>query len=72
MIPSHELSGVRYGVAEPSDLDEMAALLGAVFRKLGFAERVRRSYRDYAFQGEAVFASIRGHDGPILMDKDLG
>src|SRR3954447_4178172 len=31
MIPTHELSGVRYGGAEASAMDEMAALLGGVF-----------------------------------------
>src|ERR1035441_7520651 len=29
-----------------------------VFRKLGFEERYRVSYRDYRYGGEAVFASI--------------
>jgi hypothetical protein len=33
MIPSHELSGVRYGVAESSDMEEMAAFLGGVFSR---------------------------------------
>jgi ribosomal protein S18 acetylase RimI-like enzyme len=42
-----------------------------IFRKLGFVERVRRSYRDYRFNGQAVFASIVEHGGPILMDKQL-
>jgi hypothetical protein len=32
MIPTHELSGVRYGGAEASDMDEMAAFLDGVFR----------------------------------------
>jgi len=42
-----------------------------IFRKHGFAERVRRTYRDYRYQGEAVFASIKGHAEAILMDKEL-
>jgi ribosomal protein S18 acetylase RimI-like enzyme len=42
-----------------------------IFRKLGFVERVRRSYRDFRYRDEAVFASIEGHVGPILMEKDL-
>ncbi|HEX7186524.1 MAG TPA: GNAT family N-acetyltransferase [Thermoanaerobaculia bacterium] len=42
-----------------------------IFRKHGFVERVRRSYRDYRYHGEAVFASIEGPAGPILMDRDL-
>jgi ribosomal protein S18 acetylase RimI-like enzyme len=42
-----------------------------IFRKHGFVEQVRRSYQDFRYQGEAVFASIGGHAGAILMDKDL-
>jgi len=42
-----------------------------VFRKQGFVERARRSYRDHRFEGQAVFASIAEHGGPILMDKRL-
>jgi len=40
-----------------------------VFRKLGFVERVRRSYRDHLFEGQAVFSSIADQGGPILMDR---
>lgn len=42
-----------------------------IFRKQGFVERVQRSYRDYRFERQAVFASIAEHGGPILMDKVL-
>jgi ribosomal protein S18 acetylase RimI-like enzyme len=42
-----------------------------IFRKHGFVERVRRSYRDHRFEGREVFASISEHGGPILMDKRL-
>jgi len=42
-----------------------------IFRKLGFTERVHRSYRDHRFSGQAVFASIAEHGGPILMDRSL-
>ncbi len=42
-----------------------------IFRKQGFVKRVRKSYRDYIFNGQAVFASIAEHGGPILMDKRL-
>lgn len=42
-----------------------------IFRKLGFAERVRRSYSEHRFAGRAVFASIAAQGGPILMDKPL-
>ena len=42
-----------------------------IFRKLGFTERVRRSYLTHRFSERAVFASIAEHGGPILMDKLL-
>ena len=42
-----------------------------IFRKLGFAERVRRSYLSHRFAGHAVFASIAEQGGPILMDRAL-
>jgi ribosomal protein S18 acetylase RimI-like enzyme len=42
-----------------------------IFRKEGFVERARESYRDYRFDGQAVFATIAGHSGAILMDKLL-
>jgi ribosomal protein S18 acetylase RimI-like enzyme len=42
-----------------------------VFRKQRFVERVRRSYADHRFHGEAIFASIGHEGGPILMDRPL-
>jgi ribosomal protein S18 acetylase RimI-like enzyme len=42
-----------------------------VFRKQGFVERARRSYRDHRFHGRAFFASIAEQGGPILMEKQL-
>jgi len=42
-----------------------------IFRKHGFVERVRRSYRDHCYEGKTVFASIEGTAGPLLMDKAL-
>jgi len=42
-----------------------------IFRKLGFTDRVRRSYLTHHFAGRAVFASIAEQGGPILMDKLL-
>lgn len=42
-----------------------------IFRKQGFVERVSRSYGDYRFDDQAVFASIAEQGGPILMDKPL-
>lgn len=42
-----------------------------LFRKQGFVERVRRSYGDHLFEGQAYFRSIADHGGPMLMDKRL-
>ena len=42
-----------------------------IFRKQGFVERVRGSYRDHRFDGQDVFASIAEHGGPMLMVKPL-
>jgi ribosomal protein S18 acetylase RimI-like enzyme len=42
-----------------------------IFRQQGFIEQVKRSYKDFAYQGKKVFESIDGHYGPILMDKNL-
>jgi GNAT superfamily N-acetyltransferase len=42
-----------------------------VFRKLGFAERVWRSYEEHRFEGQAFFNSIADQHGPMLMDKRL-
>lgn len=43
-----------------------------IFRKQGFTERVRRSYLDHRYEGEAHFESIAAeHGGPVLLDKEL-
>ncbi len=43
-----------------------------IFRKQGFVERVRRSYSDHRFKGQAHFLSIAAeHGGPILFDKAI-
>lgn len=42
-----------------------------IFRKLGFINRVQRSYRGYRFEGETPFAGIQGHLGPMLMDRTI-
>ncbi len=42
-----------------------------IFRKLGFVERVRRSYGEHRFCGRSVFGSIAEHGGPMLMDRSL-
>jgi ribosomal protein S18 acetylase RimI-like enzyme len=43
-----------------------------VFRKLGFTDRLRVAYQDYRYEERPVFASIRGHEATILMDRSLG
>ena len=42
-----------------------------VFRKNGFGERFTVSYRNFKYDGNAVFAGIREHDGAMLMEKSL-
>ena len=42
-----------------------------IFRKLGFVERVRRSYATHRFEGRAAFESVAEHGGPVLMDREL-
>lgn len=42
-----------------------------VFRKQGLAPRFSAAYQNFTYEGKFVFASIRGHDYAILMDKSL-
>jgi ribosomal protein S18 acetylase RimI-like enzyme len=42
-----------------------------IFRKQGFAERFRVSYRDFTYEGRTVFASIQGHEAAILMERSI-
>jgi ribosomal protein S18 acetylase RimI-like enzyme len=58
--------GYRFAVTEATNKTSQH-----VFRKQGFIERVRRSYADHRFEGQASFESIAEHGGPILMDKRL-
>lgn len=58
--------GYRWAVTEATGVVSQR-----VFRKLGFEERFRISYRDYRYGGEAAFASITDHGGAALMDKSL-
>ena len=58
--------GYRVGVTEATN-----NISQHIFRQQGFIERVRRSYQDYRYEGNVVFASIKEHAGPMLMDKDL-
>lgn len=59
--------GYRVAVTEATNPNSQQ-----VFRKQGFVERVRRSYRDHQFEGRAFFTSIADHGGPMLMEKNLG
>ena len=58
--------GFRVAVAEATNPTSQH-----IFRKLGFAERNRISYRDHLFNGRHVFESIAEYGGPILMEKML-
>ena len=58
--------GYRLAVTEATNLSSQH-----IFRKAGFVERVRGSYKEHRFNGKAVFAAIAEHSGPILMDKLL-
>ena len=58
--------GYRVAVAEATN-----KVSQHIFRKLGFASRVHRSYAEHRFNGQAVFACIAEYGGPILMDKSL-
>lgn len=42
-----------------------------LFRKLGFVERVRRSYESHRYDGKSFFGSIADEGGPALMDRPL-
>jgi len=42
-----------------------------IFRKQGFVDRARRTYRDHRYEGRAFFAAVDGPVGPILMDRPL-
>jgi ribosomal protein S18 acetylase RimI-like enzyme len=42
-----------------------------VFRKLGFRSLLTEFYRDFLFNGKAVFSSIVGPEGTILMEREL-
>ncbi|HZD10077.1 MAG TPA: GNAT family N-acetyltransferase [Candidatus Binatia bacterium] len=58
--------GYRFAVTEATNLVSQH-----IFRKLGFTERVRRSYLSYRFAERTVFASIAAQGGPVLMDRSL-
>ncbi len=42
-----------------------------LFKGCGFVEKGQVSYRDFRFEGEAVFAGIKGDPGVILMEQPL-
>lgn len=65
-IDNGRKKGYRHALTEATGV-----ISQRVFRKLGFEERYRVSYRDYSYRGEAVFASIVGHDGAALMERML-
>ncbi|MFZ0394842.1 MAG: GNAT family N-acetyltransferase [Terracidiphilus sp.] len=58
--------GYRVAIAEATNPTSQH-----IFRKQGFAERARMSYRDHVFNGRKVFEGIGEYGGPILMEKLL-
>lgn len=58
------VKGYRSAVTEATGLVSQR-----VFGKLGFEERFRASYRDFRYEGAAVFASIAEHSGAALMER---
>jgi GNAT superfamily N-acetyltransferase len=42
-----------------------------IFRKNGFVDRFSVLYRDFVYENNLVFASIREHESAILMDRSL-
>ena len=42
-----------------------------VFRALGFRDILSASYKDFLFNGEAVFSSIVEPEATILMEREL-
>jgi ribosomal protein S18 acetylase RimI-like enzyme len=58
--------GYRLAIAEATNKTSQH-----IFRKMGFIERVRRSYRDHRFHGRAYFTTIVEQGGPMLMEKQL-
>ena len=65
-IDNGKKRGYRHAVTEATGFVSQR-----VFRKLGFEELYRVSYRDYKYGEEAVFASITGHDAAALMERTL-
>jgi len=58
--------GYRIAVAEGTNRRSQHVL-----RKLGFVERVRRSYTGHRYEGRSFFLSIADEGGPMLMDRHL-
>jgi ribosomal protein S18 acetylase RimI-like enzyme len=58
--------GYRVAVAEATNPTSQH-----IFRKQGFAERGRISYRDHVFNNRKVFERIAEYGGPVLMEKLL-
>jgi len=63
-------NGARYGYAR-AVTEATNVVSQHVFRKLGFKDRVRRSYQHHRYGNRAVFSSIVEHGGPVLLDRLL-
>lgn len=58
--------GYTFGVTEAT-----GSVSQHVFRTLGFREILSVSYKDFLFDGEAVFSSIVGPEATLLMEREL-
>lgn len=63
-------NGARHGYAR-AVTEATNVVSQHVFRKLGFKDRVRRSYEHHRYGSRAVFSAIVDHGGPVLLDRSL-
>jgi len=70
MVAACLANGVRKGY-RGAMTEATGEISQRVFRKQGFAERYSVAYRDFKYEGKAVFASIEKHERAILMEKSF-
>ncbi len=71
MITLSIVAGIEYGLLERTEVEAMVSVSQHVFRALGFRDILSASYKDFLFNGEAVFSSIVGPEATILMEQEL-
>jgi len=59
--------GFTHAVTEPTGAISQHILVN----KFGFKVLRKLSYQDFHFEGEPIFKDIQGHDGIMLLEKDL-